>query len=542
MWLRDFPCGKGHEMKARCSDLWDKIFSDTTAKVVFIASIVYVAAVASVGWNGMLSELYAFRQTQTAITVSYLLKGGPWLAYETPVLGPPWSIPFEFPLYQWLVALVAKSGLFAVDQAGRFVSELFFFASLYPLFNILGFLKLSSRQRYLILALFCISPQYLFWSRTFMIESTALSLSIYFLWLVFLCREQLTDNRCNPFMLAGVALIGSLAGLVKVTTFFAFLAGACIVIGVFVFNTYRTEGFCKKAMFPVCLVFFSAVIVPFLVCAAWTSYADSLKELNYLASDFTSSGLTAWNFGTLEQKLSLKTWQTFYSRTLTDLVGNSLIAVLSVAALSLCRKERASVAIISMGLFLLPLMTFTNLQYVHSYYSYANGIFIIVAVGIIATDLLEGRNVFKRAAGAALFCLTVFFSAQLFFASYWHLQNRQFDFSPITTAVDTHSKENDVFIVFGNSWSSEIPYYINRRAAMIYNSSLNDPALLILKENLKGYHIGGLLFYTGKNSGEENKKFIENAQKFFNISPGFSSVYPWYKNNSVLVMIFNSSK
>jgi hypothetical protein len=529
-------------MTAKRSDLWDKIFSDTAAKVMFIASIVYVVAVASVGWNGMLSTLYAFRQTQTAITVSYLLKGGPWLAYETPVLGPPWSIPFEFPLYQWLVALVAKSGLFAVDQAGRFVSEFFFLASLYPLFKILSYLKLSRRQRYLVLAICCISPQYLFWSRTFMIESTALSLSIYFLWLVFLCCERLAANRINWLAVAGTAVLGSLAGLVKVTTFFAFLAGACMVIAVYAFKKYREEGYCKKRIFPLGILLFSAVVVPFLAVLSWTSYADSLKMLNPMAAWLTSGGLRAWNFGTFEQKFSLKTWDMFYTRTLSDLVGNSLLAAACVAALLFCRKERVKVAIASLGLFLLALLSFTNLHYIHSYYSYANGIFFLVAVGIIVTDLLECRNIFKRAVGATLFCLIIFFSGQQFYSGLWPLQNQNFDFSPITSAVDTHSHEDDVFIVFGNDWSSEIPYYIKRRAIMMKRPDLTHPSLVAMKENLKGYRIGGLIFYTRTGFNADSEAFIKGAIRFWGIAPGYYSSYPWYKRNSEILMIFNANK
>jgi hypothetical protein len=33
-----------------------------------------------------------------------MLEHGAWLKYEDPVMGPPWSLPFEFPLYQWIVA------------------------------------------------------------------------------------------------------------------------------------------------------------------------------------------------------------------------------------------------------------------------------------------------------------------------------------------------------------------------------------------------------------------------------------------------------
>jgi hypothetical protein len=39
------------------------------------------------------------------------------LSYDTPVLGYPWSIPFEIPLYQWIVACVSRLGL-SIDVAG----------------------------------------------------------------------------------------------------------------------------------------------------------------------------------------------------------------------------------------------------------------------------------------------------------------------------------------------------------------------------------------------------------------------------------------
>jgi len=529
-------------MKTKCSDFWDRIFSDVTAKAVFIASVVYAITIACIGWNGKLADLHAFRQTQTAISVSYLLKGGPWLAYETPILGPPWSIPFEFPLYQWLVALVVKSGLFALDQAGRCVSEFFFFSSLYPLYKILGCLKLSRRQRYLILTLLCVSPEYLFWSRSFMIESTALALSVYFLWLVFLCCERLAANRIDWLAMTGVTVFGVLAGLVKVTTFFSFLVGACVVIAVYGFRRHRKEGFCKKTMFAFGLLAGLAAIIPLLAVLGWTAYADSLKSLNPLAGLLTSSNLKVWNFGTLEQRFSIKTWHTFYFETLSDLVGDCFWATASVAAVVFCRKERAIIAIISLGLFVLTLLTFTNLQYVHNYYAYANGIFFLVAVGVIIGDLLESQRNFKRVAGMVLFGLSLFFSRQHFFDNYWQFQNQSFDFSPITTAVDTYSGDNDVFIVFGNDWSSEIPYYIRRRAVMIKNPDLNDPALRTLKENLRGYRIGGLVFYSRSGFDEDAYAFIDSAIRFFGVAPCFYSIYPWYKSNSRMHMVFNSAQ
>lgn len=530
---------------AKSAEIWDRIYSNRLAMAMFWASIVYVVVISTFGWNGMLSHLHAFRQTQTAISVSYLLKGGPWIAYETPIYGPPWSAPMEFPLYQWIVALVVKSGFFALNQAGRFVSEFFFLSALYPLFKFLEFFQISSRQRYLILIIFCVSPQYLFWSRSFMIESTALALSLYFIWLVFLCCEQISDNRANWLTVVGMTAAGVMAGLVKVTTFFPFLVGACILIVFYTQKKYRIDGNNKKsiiALWPVCIF---AVIVPFVVVSAWTAYADYIKSLNPYAVPWTSESLKAWNFGTLEQRLSLKTWQNFYSVTLSNLIGNSHLAAISIISIVLCRKKCICIALVCLGLFLLTLMTFTNLHFVHTYYSYANGIFLIIALGFVVTDLIDAQNILKRAIGVALFCLIVFCSGQHFFAEYWKFQNQSFDFSPITKAIETHSRENDVFIAFGTQGSAEIPYYLNRRIVSLGNGDLQDPALIALKERLKEYRIGGLIIYSRTGFGHFKKQdydLIDNFAGTFQITPGDNAVYPWYKSGSEIILAFNSAQ
>jgi hypothetical protein len=67
---------------------------------MFMLLLLHSAYAMTTGWNHTILDQYGFRQAQTAATLEYLVKGGPWFAYETPVLGPPWSIPFEFPLYQ----------------------------------------------------------------------------------------------------------------------------------------------------------------------------------------------------------------------------------------------------------------------------------------------------------------------------------------------------------------------------------------------------------------------------------------------------------
>src|SRR5215470_16287051 len=97
------------------------------AAALFVAALIHAVHVLGIGWKHAIFEAHAFRQTQTAISVYWMLQGGPLLAYHTPVLGYPWAIPLEFPLYQWLVAgLVAASGV-SIETAGRTVGVAFFF-------------------------------------------------------------------------------------------------------------------------------------------------------------------------------------------------------------------------------------------------------------------------------------------------------------------------------------------------------------------------------------------------------------------------------
>src|SRR5215471_21824213 len=100
--------------------------------LVFCIALAHALFVLWIGINKPILDLYYFRQTQTALTAYWLWKGGPWLAYETPVLGYPWSIPFEFPTYQALVALLRLIGI-PIDIGGRLVSFAFYLACLWPL-------------------------------------------------------------------------------------------------------------------------------------------------------------------------------------------------------------------------------------------------------------------------------------------------------------------------------------------------------------------------------------------------------------------------
>src|SRR5208282_1028505 len=163
-----------------------------------------------------LLDQYFFRQTQTAITTYALLHGGPILAYETPVVGFPWSIPFEFPLYQIIVAIVSLSGV-PLEAAGRIVSFIFFIGCLWPLLILFRALRYDAYAFFCVGILFILSPIYLYWGRTFMIETCAVFFSL--CWLAYICK-YLSEPR--PLFLAVATVAGVFGILSKSTTFPAF--------------------------------------------------------------------------------------------------------------------------------------------------------------------------------------------------------------------------------------------------------------------------------------------------------------------------------
>jgi len=212
-----------------------KLCKDRVFLFLFILTALTSLYYAIQGWDGSLMQRYAFRQTQTAITVQQMLKGGPLLQYETPVLGPPWSIPLEFPLYQYIVYILVKLTGYSLEPAGRLVSLLFFGSLLFPFYFLTKPYFADSSRGYIALLLLCSSPQYLFWSRSFLIESTVLALSLWYLYfLKKQCDREVNyaQNSGKSFLLLALILgTGAIAAITKVTTFFIYAS----IVALFVF-------------------------------------------------------------------------------------------------------------------------------------------------------------------------------------------------------------------------------------------------------------------------------------------------------------------
>jgi hypothetical protein len=492
---------------------------------------------ASIGWNNTLSDQHGFRQTQTAITSYYLMLGGPFLSYETPVLGRPWSIPFEFPLYQGLVAFTSAFFKSPLNQTGRFISELFFYLSLLTVWFLLAELNIQPVYRLVFLSLALVSPEYVFWSRTFMIESTALFFCIGYL--LFACRYT-HDRSFFTLLLGGV--FGVVGALVKTTT----MPGFVIVAGLFYASTLQNQtGGIRKTLSRNFVAFLFFVCLPVLAAFLWTHYTDELRSRNVIGILTTSTALTGWTFGSFRQRLSPNTWKILFDRIIPDLTGGNVILLLPLLGICFARHRLFPFLTCIFG-FLSAFLIFTNLHVLHNYYTYANGIFLIAAVSCAVVGLLEQKN-WAHLLGILIFFVMIFVSVNGYYkgysgvictgisckSEYYTIQkNNASQLDNVAYAIKRMTRPEEMILVFGGEWSSELPYYSERRALMWPPWVPQDMDSPIMKEalsKLSDTRVGALIVC---NTARADSQLIKRATAVLKVAktPAYKddvcSLYP----------------
>ncbi|GAC1348415.1 MAG: hypothetical protein NVSMB18_36550 [Acetobacteraceae bacterium] len=414
-----------------------------------------------IGWiNAPLLGIHSFRQTQTALSAYWILHGGPLLAYETPVLGSPWAIPFELPIYQAIAALVALAGV-PLDAAGRLVSIAFLLVGFWPLRMLWRDLRFEPVGLPIACALLLAAPEYAFWSRTFMMESCALVLAL--LWLALFVRFL---HGGRGWIAVAALVAGLLAGGAKATTLppFALLAGFIALPQVWRW----VRGGCARRELPRLTLAAALLLLPFVGALAWVAYSDAVKVANPFGQALTSGSLSAWNYGSWAQRVSADLAGTQGDRML-DIFGRAWpLGLLAIVYGALRRGGQRTVALALAAAYLTPVALFTNLHLVHNYYQYANAAFLVVAASL-GIALLARHAPLRPVAGAALLLL---FAAQFnqFYGRQvrWLTPDRAESYYNIALAARDRLPPDASLLVFGaDNWSSEIPYYAQRKALVV---------------------------------------------------------------------------
>lgn len=434
------------------------------ALLLLAYGIAVISYLLIISWHQPALDIHGFRQTQTAISVYWLAKGGPWLVYHTPVFGAPWSVPFEFPLYQWLVALLAGLSPLSVDQAGRVVGVMFLLGSALVLYRLVRRVSGSGTSALFACGAMLASPLILFWSRAVMIESTAVFFSLLFVHAT-VAFHQVCGRRGRWALVMVTAAV--LAALVKITTFFGF--AVFVAAGLLVHVLRSRDRAARMACLPTLAGAALAVLAALAALKTWLAFADAAKAQTLLGGSLTSTNLASWNYGPLALRLDPAFWDTVvFGRALVDGLGHPWLLTGAVLVLVYERRHLGWLALLAVG-YLAPFLTFANLHWVHNYYQYANIMFPCVALALALWLLARSSRGGTLAAMAA---------AVLVCALSWTELRRQFvptilrDYRDdrvmvLARFLQTHTSADQAILGFGLDWSSELPYYAERRALMM---------------------------------------------------------------------------
>lgn len=441
------------------TDAADRGAADRVVTVVLIVLCLLCAGHALYSLRrGLSSPVLAgngFRESQTALTAYWLWRGGPWLAYETPVLGTPWAVPFEFPAYQGLVAVLGTLGV-SIALGGRLVAFAAYLGCLWPLWMLSRTLRFSLTTFLTVSAVVLAAPVYLVWGRTVLMETTAV-----FFGLLWVAAVAALLDRPRWSLALGAFAAGSLGILVKSTTFPAFaVVGGLLIAG----HWYRTRHESWRVL-PMATL---ALVGPFVIGFGWVIFTDAVKRTSEIGALATSDRLVRWNFGVLAQRVDLAVWRdTVVMRAGPDMFGYAgVVACAVLGGLFLSRRHALAAAGSAAGFFA-GFLVFMPLHVIHAYYLTALALLALVTVGLALAAILESGY---RVAGLALLVLTLAGQLSYFHGRYlpwisldhWGLKTHQ---AGLLTRANTG--RDDGIIVLGIDWSSEIAYYSERRSVTV---------------------------------------------------------------------------
>lgn len=445
-----------------------------------------------------------FRETQTAISArSIRTDGAAIMTYETPVLGAPWQIPFEFGLFQAITAAVPE-WLCREDAAGRAVSAVFLLLCGGAVWLLSRELGLDKDVTCWAAGVFLLAPVHLAYGTAYMIESCALWFALLHIWGA---ARWLRTGSLLALLLCASA--GVVAALVKGTTW---VPAACMLIGLSLLAMTSRQQAVGNAGPWRHINLALAVLVALIAGITWLAYSDRVKSLNPLAAGIISGNIQAWNYGTLAQKLSPVVWAVIIGKELLLLFGP--IVILAGAFVTrrfrpvLVDRRQGWLLVLLLAAFFSGPAVFTNLHLRHQYYLWANGIYLILAAGVLLSALPAGRL-------RTVFLWGVPISCALTAVSFIGLQRSLVNVREerlIAVLAGLPPRQPVAFAGF--DWSPYVPYYAQRKAmflpaardraainqalelnrslsyvAVVWNGPRNDETAIILRAGLLS-HVG----------------------------------------------------
>lgn len=447
-----------------------------------------------VDYDASLLGPHFFRQTQTAITIWSLLEHtfSPF-NYQTPLFGPPWQVPFEFPIFQITAAGLVALGVSNIDVAARFTNLLYFYLSASILYLLTRRFLNSSNVARFVLLVYVWCPFNVMWSRTCMIDFASVSFALAYLY-GFDSWLRGANGRIG-WRLGSVILLGVLGYLSKSTTMAAVLLPTAYLSLKTLFPSPFQDSFTTlirrvaQNRGRVLLAIGAAVLLPALCGAGWLYYADGIKEASPFTSFLVSSNLVGAFSGPWENRLDLENWAVIFSRVRTEVLPHFSIFLVPIGMLAAYRQAARGVDFVHTMLFsaLITVSLFFHAYYVHDYYLMAITANLSVAAGVGAHYIFVVLARERPWLSASL--IPILF---LSYSSGLMEVGRRFEDKRkacayvlrVGEAVRRITEPHQYVVVKDFTWNSGILYYARRRGLMLWPPHREtEKAYRLLKEH-----------------------------------------------------------
>lgn len=344
-----------------------------TAERVALGAVLLLAVAARAPTLGQpLVEAHPFRQTQTAYTALLFARDGIDLLHpRVPVLGPPYELPFGFPLFEALASFPMRLGT-SPDMSLRITGLACFLAAAALLWFLVRRLA-GPDAAFATLVAFLFSPLALLWGRAAMIDYLALAAS-----LAFLLAGIVWRDRGSRVAWALALTTGVVAMVVK------------IQVGVF---------------WPVPLVAYEArlrgrrdpwllalVGVPLAAALAWTRYAEAVRAASPGTAWLTVTALAPFLAGTPAERASLDAWSPIAAGLAAWAIGPALVGLVLFTAPAIRAGAQPLFWSALVASPVLSVLAFQHVWTIHDYYLTAATSAVAVAIGLPAARLWHGAH------------------------------------------------------------------------------------------------------------------------------------------------------
>lgn len=455
-----------------------------------------------------LFDLHGFRQTQTAITAFYINFPFDFLVFETPLLGAPWLIPMEYPIYQIAVAGVSHALGIDLEVSGKLLS----FVAYVVAFFVLKKLLTTPFHIQLFACCYFTSPILLAYSGKFLIEAFAFLFST-----VVLVSFFSLVRRWKVSVAAVFVISTTLCGLQKITNLMA-IALSC---GVYLLILMRGGEISSKKL----LVLFILGAISGILPVGWYLYTELVKGESYVLGFLQSAALQYWNFGTLAQRIEpvnfIKVFG-FRAILLGGVLPLILLIILSYkTAIKSGRELRGHETAVTASLLVAGItapLLFFNLFLVHDYYFFATTGFLLAGLVRCLNTELSFRiplfNVQRAVALLSVITLNLAIFAVWYSPKIGNVPESHASMIVVGDYLGNNLAQNQILVTAGVDWDATIPYLAEKRAIMIpswergesspqIDGRYFDPLVFLgeLEQLHGGYEIGALVACDVRSAG-----------------------------------------